>query len=235
MAWLFVPGLGGSNSVSEWPVPAFEPSAMWRGKRLPPRYFWRACRKAGLIRLLSGMMLDPSTMQRGAEEFLSSLPAIPANHSPSPEDDEARRTSGISGPSSPMLYIPWARAVVSSRMSPVISVLEWKRSSTTFKTWVTELRQDCSRLLERVAAANGSGFVSWPTPVARDWKGANTSEWGRRKPAKGSGWSLPGMVQESHHALLGLTIVDGNISKRVNPAFAEWLMMSPIGWTDWQR
>ena len=55
------------------------------------------------------------------------------------------------------------------------------------------------------------GLSSWPTPTARDWKGP-------------SGRSIKGLERDLPAAV-------GN-GGRLNPAWIEWLMGFPAGWTD---
>ena len=56
----------------------------------------------------------------------------------------------------------------------------------------------------------GDGYGWWPTPVARDWKSGSVGQRGRRRAC-----SLPDAV-----------------GGRLHPAFVEWLMGFPDGWTD---
>lgn len=87
-----------------------------------------------------------------------------------------------------------------------------------------------------------SAAAQWPTPAARDSKGANSAEHalitgGGRKHMD----QLSNFVAHSLH--LAQTTPDGPTScesgpaspqpstKRLNPAFGEWLMGWPVGWT----
>jgi hypothetical protein len=51
------------------------------------------------------------------------------------------------------------------------------------------------------------GRAMWPTPNARDWKGAPSDAWNQ--------WSLP-----------------REVGGALNPTWVEWLMGWPLGWTD---
>lgn len=87
-----------------------------------------------------------------------------------------------------------------------------------------------------------SAAAQWPTPAARDSKGANSAEHalvtgGGRKHMD----QLSNFVAHSSH--LAQPMPDGQSScesgpdspqpstKRLNPAFGEWLMGWPVGWT----
>lgn len=66
----------------------------------------------------------------------------------------------------------------------------------------------------------GSGL--WPTPAARDWKGANGPEHFKAEKRSHMG-QLPNAIE----------IPDGNkTGLKLQPAFVEWMMGFPIGWTD---
>jgi DNA (cytosine-5)-methyltransferase 1 len=51
------------------------------------------------------------------------------------------------------------------------------------------------------------GRAMWPTPNARDWKGAPSDAWNQ--------WSLP-----------------REVGGALNPTWVEWLMGWPLAWTD---
>ena len=87
-----------------------------------------------------------------------------------------------------------------------------------------------------------SAAAQWPTPAARDSKGANSEQHalitgGGRKHMD----QLSNFVAHSSH--LAQPMPDGQSScesgpdspqpstKRLNPAFGEWLMGWPVGWT----
>jgi hypothetical protein len=66
----------------------------------------------------------------------------------------------------------------------------------------------------------------WPTPTTRDYKGANGFETTKRKIADGQRahmGQLPNVVQHLEQKPIGGTL---------NPAWVEWLMGWPIGFTD---
>lgn len=78
---------------------------------------------------------------------------------------------------------------------------------------------------------------AWPTPAARDYKGANSQE---HVTTNGSGRmhmdQLPNFVAHGFHSSpQGQAIQNGLTSSQrhrtLNPRFVEWLMGWPIGWT----
>ena len=60
----------------------------------------------------------------------------------------------------------------------------------------------------------GSGCSWWPTPRARDWKNGSVAQATRRRACPLSDAVLAGT------------------GRPLQPAFAEWLMGFPPGWTD---
>lgn len=102
------------------------------------------------------------------------------------------------------------------------------------------------RQKHKARAINGNGFGKslaetareWPTPAARDHKGANSTE---HVTTNGTGRmhmdQLPNFVEHgSHCARQDPPTCDGEPSsdarRNLNPRFVEWLMGWPIGWTD---
>ena len=68
--------------------------------------------------------------------------------------------------------------------------------------------------------------AKWPTPAARDYKGANGFETTQRKIGEGKRaqmGQLPNAVQQELGRPIGGTL---------NPNWTEWLMGWPLGWTD---
>ena len=83
------------------------------------------------------------------------------------------------------------------------------------------------QMLEQTIRGTESGSLQkWPTPTRRDYKGANGFIRTQEKLANGERahmGQLPNAVQQSMGKAIGGTL---------NPAFSEWLMGWPLGWTD---
>ena len=102
------------------------------------------------------------------------------------------------------------------------------------KTWFARRE----RLKKTANNGNGAGVpltiasVAWPTPAARDWRGANGPEhMARKRPHMDQ---LPNYACHASHQAQ-TTSSDGNESPtRLNPLFVEWLMGMPIGWTGFE-
>lgn len=81
-------------------------------------------------------------------------------------------------------------------------------------------------LMSQVAAMEVHGNRMWPTPAARDWRGANGYDTTLNKLQNGIRAhldQLPNAVQMAEGKAIRGTL---------NPAWVEWLMGFPIGWTD---
>lgn len=102
MTWLYVP----SSSARAWAClekdcelgsPTWAercaPSATLSGKLAPPQSWLRESKKAAWIRRLSGQTFSPSTLERGAEQWISSLRASHAKTSVSPASEPASMAS----------------------------------------------------------------------------------------------------------------------------------------------
>ena len=91
------------------------------------------------------------------------------------------------------------------------------------ETFLTRMNDRTDRAHSSLAAQ----VKAWPTPMARDWK--DTPGMRRRKTQQISLSFLA--FQSGPHAQPSLQAGDPS-QMRLNPAFTEWLMGWPIGWTD---
>ena len=73
-----------SNSDSLWQDLKPEPSVTWRGKPMPLRTWRRLCKPGGWLRLLSGLILQPSTATRGVAQWISLLRGSRVSRTASP-------------------------------------------------------------------------------------------------------------------------------------------------------
>lgn len=212
---------------------AAESSLTWKGKPTPAKSWHRAWTKATWLKRLFGRMSPPSTASRFADWWTSSLAASRVRTSPSPESAPASKERGaVSGSttseSSRKYSLDWSSLKTSPRSARAGS----KSSSAilprsgTMRSGVLSERPMLERLTPEIA------FSLWPTPAARDYKGANGEE--HLAKARGHHDQLPNAVALS--TLRGQTTLDGAPSspsdRTLNPRFVEWLMGWPIGWTD---
>lgn len=181
--WLFIPNdfltancaaspSAPDTAASIWGCTSPSPDiALWvtsSGKPMRRPLSWRGWGTRPWLRRLYGTICDPSTADRGAAAFISSLPVIPASPSARPATVEATPIRVTSGPTSPASCAKSDRDGSSWRTSKATSPWALGTSPESFRAWVTASRLDCSRRLKRARRTFGSGSSFWPTPTASD-------------------------------------------------------------------
>lgn len=175
-----------STLPSNWRFLALERSVWWRGSPSPWRLWSRRCDKVIWLSVLSGQMPRPLEAARGVERWISSLPDIHANPSPSPVVGVGSMTPDISGPISAEPSSRSGRDTSSLRTSLDTSRSASTSSTENFADLASRLRLASSRRQKQAGrtsasasssspfttAAGGEGSA-WPTPATRDYKGAN--------------------------------------------------------------
>lgn len=173
MAWLFVPGLEGSNSGS--PSPVVTPIELWvtaSGTPMRRPYSWRGWQTRPWIALLSGTILQPSMADRGAARWISSLPDSPASPPATQVGGAAPPTSAGSGQTSPESLARWDPVTCSWRMSEgsLLSLMEapsvkfsgaWPISGSMRSGTVSARRRSGH-------PTSASASSSWPTATGQD-------------------------------------------------------------------
>ena len=180
MAWLFVPGLAGSNSGSTSPNPDTELWVSLSGKHEQRPLSWRGWRTRRWVKLLSGTTLAPSTADAGVDAWISSLRASRASRSASPDSNGESRTSATCGRTLPGSLARYALRGYCSKTSPVSqqpSLLTdeapSKRSATTFKSWVSR-----SRGMSSQRQRWGQAIFASASSLPGDWSTPNTPSGG---------------------------------------------------------
>lgn len=194
MAWLYVPSCTPSASAPEeealilasnWRFQVLAQSAWSRGKPSAPRDWHRRWKTASWLQRLCGLMPEPSTAALGVDAWTASLAASRASLIPSPANDAGKRTSATSGASpggsSSSLAPGLSSSKTSAACSPAATPISGRVPSgygETYSGWVSRLREDCSRRQRsaRRMSASASSSSAWPTPAARDIKGANSAD-----------------------------------------------------------
>ena len=174
--WLHVPSdhspsaqaSAASTSASIEPprisVLRFSRSAWWRGKPLLPVARRRLWTVSPFLRALSGLISQPSMLERGAAEWISSLAASPASPSPSPGLGEDKTTSDGCGLSSRKLLLILDRPSCSWRTS---QGSDTKASETFSGPWPRSGSMRSGRVFEpqtSEARTSESGGSAWLTP-----------------------------------------------------------------------
>lgn len=173
----------GSISASSWHWKALEASVWWRGKPSPSRTWFQRCNRVSYIRLLCGAMPEPSTADAGVAAWTASLAASRASRTALPDASRGGSTSATCGPTRGASSSSRDAGSCSSKTSPACSrrgltkSLEPKGFGETYASWVSRLRQDCSRRRNaaRRTSASASSSSAWPTASA-DFLTGDTKE-----------------------------------------------------------
>jgi hypothetical protein len=222
---------------------------------------WHGWRMRPWLLLLSGTISNPSMAALGVAEFISSLPVIPASPSPSRDCERGKKTRVISGQMSRASCARSNPNGAFSRTSQGTSPLACTTSSETFKLWATGLQRASyqRRKLAGRTCAKGSSF--WPTPTFKgsgnracvslspaglQFKtdmNQTGSQIGLRNAAmawtllwelmRAAGWE-PKVSPSSHRCRVILLNGEKHSTGALtlNPAFSDWMMGWPPGWTD---
>lgn len=168
MTWLYIP----SPYVPEWaastlpsalPDPTHAASLSWRGKSVQPQALSRAWKRGGFIRLLSGLICEPSTLEHGAARWIASCRATRASPTASPESAAARMTSDGCSTALSTFSIKAGLTPCSARTSRGTPTDSSPLPSRHWKDWAAALRSEFSARARPGRATEGSGSSSWPT------------------------------------------------------------------------
>lgn len=274
--WLFIPpkdmktfAASAFAPVSEASISAFTsqspdiaPCVMSSETVTPRPLSWRGWQTRPWLRLLSGTICDPSTADRGAAAFISSLPVIPASPSVWPETGLAMTIPATSGPKSPASCGKSAPNGASSKTSPAICPLVSETSPESFRAWATGLQRASYQRRKSARRTSGNGCSFWPTPtfksagnracisldperglIFRCDENQNGSQIALRNAAMAwtlmwdmmtaAGWE-PGRPRSSHRCRVILLNGEKHSEGHLslNPVFSDWVMGWPPGWTD---
>lgn len=162
-----VPASAGSSSalpsLSDCGERLHEASATWRGKPQPPQVWSRRWKQGGFIRHLSGVTLPPSTLDHGVASFISSLRAIPAKTTASPESAPVPMESDFLPPRSSALPMSAGLILSSARTSRGMLPSSYAPSSRHWSDWATALRQEYSVRPKPATPCAASDCSSWPS------------------------------------------------------------------------
>lgn len=258
----FVPASEASTSAYTSQSPDTALWVMSSETVLPRPLSWRGWRTRPWARLLFGTICDPLTADRGAAAFISSLPVIPASRSRSPGTAKARMTPATFGLPSLALSAKSPPNGASLKTSPAICPSVSTSSPATFKAWATGLQRASYQRRKSAGLTSASGCSFWPTPTCKgsgnracimlspergvEFKndlnqvGSQIGLWNAAKAwvlmwdlLMAAGWTprRPASSPRCRVILLnGEKHSKGHLSS--NPAFSDWMMGWPPGWTD---
>lgn len=170
MTWYYVPSISAPDTEA-LSLPSAESPAPWltlSGTPTQRPLSWRGWQRRGWIKLLSGLTFAPSMVQRGVDEWISSLPVSRASRSRRPASGWVLTTTVGSGPKSPGSSATWNPATCSWRTSQELFEQDLPMSSVTLPSSGSMRNGVCSLRppLERPIDASGSGL--WPTATGMD-------------------------------------------------------------------
>lgn len=178
-----------------------------------------------------------------------------ASHFLLPGSDEAQKMTVISGQK--CLELSWNSGPLGSLVRMLLESSVW-RSTRCFLTWkvsATPHKRLLFRLVPSKPHTDATGAPLWPTPTARDCKGANSMEhlqregkrnhadqlanavklWPTPRVGGSKGKSQSGVKHGDLAAVVFMyqtpTTGAGN-GGQLNPMWVEWLMNFPLGWTE---
>jgi hypothetical protein len=212
MCWVYVPGSEALNSASASPDPMRARSLTLRGKPMLPRLLFRAWAMRHSVRLLSGLTLPPSTLDRGVASWIASLRETRASQTAKSDATSEPATTGSSSSRSCESWPSAGLVVCSARTSRGTPMDSSTPSYRLWSGWAIALRREYSARPRSALPMTASGSSLWPTPLARDYKDGTADVIRKGK-----------VVRDTLGRAIG---------GPPNPAWVEWLMGLPAGWTD---
>ena len=197
-----------------------ESSLAWKSKHTSLQTWCKKWSRIKWLPHLFGRMLKPSQEKDFEEKWTSLLEVTHANHSPLPDTNLELKTQDTSGLSSCSKLKQLDLFNASLKTSKDTSTEDLSKSSPTWSQQVTKQRGEYSQRQKLARLTREKEFLSWPTPAARDYKGAVKPETLAKKKRNPLTNSLPDAVRH----LSG--------SGYLNPNWIEWLMGVPTGLTE---
>ena len=173
-----------------------EPSLLARSKPSLARTWSQRWKRDSWTQHLSGRILKPSHGKSFVTAWTSSLEVIHASHAQQQGSDSEQKIHDISGHLSQPELFPCDQESASLRTSKDTSALDSERSLANWKALVTRLRGEYSLRVKSAHLINASGYLSWPTCAARDYKGESGS--GRQERKGNPADTLPNAVAQQH-------------------------------------
>ena len=176
------PGTEASSleSMPHW-LEELAQSATWKTKSVRPASLRSLWKRNSLIRHLSGLTYEPSTLSRGVERFISLLGGSPVSHIPRRAPNYRTKTPENylekSSESQPDSGLPTQLSFL--KMSPESLDSTGIAYDPNYERWVTALRRDSSRRQKQGHRTFGNVSSSWPTPNAQQFDG--DAQWQERR------------------------------------------------------
>jgi hypothetical protein len=192
VTWYYMPSTSAADTAAsslpcDTPESTPEPWLTLSGTATQRPLSWHGWRNRAWIKLLSGLTCSPSTLQCGADEWISSLPVSRVSHSAPPASGWVLTTTDTSGRGSQTSSATFDPDTSCWKTSGELFEQCYPMSSLTLPDSGSMRNGACSQRppLVHPIAANAGG--AWPTPQAGN---ANQSGIDHNKVARGIGESL---------------------------------------------
>lgn len=154
---------------------------------MQPRALSRAWKTGGFIRRLSGLTLEPSTLDACVDSWIASLQATRASQTASQGDRGGQpMTAGLSTKSS-VCSMKAGLIVSSARTSQGTRTDSLKPSPQHWSGWVSALRQEYSARPRSAPVTDETDCSSWPTASANQFECEAETLLARREREKARG------------------------------------------------
>ena len=220
MSSAFVPDTVDSKEDLHLLESCIESSLTWKSKHTPLQTWFKRWSRIKWIPHLFGRILKPSQQKDFETKWTSSLEDIHANRSAMQENVLEEKIQDTCGLSSSNTFTQLNLFNVSLKTSKGTSARDYSKSSLIWSEQVTKQRGEYLARKKSVRTTKEKEFLFWPTPSARDYKGAVKPETLARKKRNPLTNSLPDAARYR------------NGSGYLNPNWIEWLMGVPIGLTE---
>lgn len=191
----------------------------------------------------SGTTSAPSTEPPGGEQLMLFAEDFPARTLVQREKEPALEESVLDYGKNMHESLTKYGLNLSSRKTPrYCGVAALTLSSETCPNWGMMQGGVCWELGTSARPTRETGCGSWPTPTRRDYKGTNSPEGLIRKDGKSRMDALPNAVKYRTPQSRDWKGTSGGFQKgkdlpgqvggHLNPAWVEWLMGWPVGWTE---
>jgi len=188
MAWLYVPGMEGSNSELNESYQAQEPFVMWRGNVLPFNTLSKKWKKVAWMKRLSGLMSKPSEARNGVEKWIGFLEDSHANPIQLLESNWGKKTQETYGPILSESLGKCDQDSYSLKMFQTSLNFDLIKLSLTSINWGIMLHGVLWQLPTLAPPIKERGGSSWrfATPIVQDsWNINNLRKAGKESLAKG--------------------------------------------------
>ena len=182
--WIHVPSLASVQDTEEsnldsMQLSLLEQSATWKTKSVSQQSWLRVWKTEPSMRLLYGLTLEPSTLNRGATKWISSLEDSLASHTQLPEESGEKTTQENSAEKFSELPKDLDTQLSFSKMFLESLDTTGIPYDPNYERWVMKLRKDYSQRQKQELLIDENAYLSsqdkaWTTPLAADTGGKRT-------------------------------------------------------------